>query len=125
MLCAPASALIAHSPASAAALLLLPSVGRPKHVKVMATGAGEGELFVGDRAREMRGILKLSYPTTHGVIQVCGASIRAAWSLLLHFLIATDTVLAALSAGHCFFFLFSSRRIGRTCITSGLTCITN
>jgi len=43
-------------------------VGRPKHVKVMATGAGEGDLFVGDRAREMRGILKLSYPTSHGVV---------------------------------------------------------
>lgn len=44
------------------------SVGRPKHLKVMATGAGEGELFVGDKAREMRGILKLSYPNRHGVV---------------------------------------------------------
>ena len=35
----------------------------------MATGAGEGDLFVGERARELRGILKLSYPTRHGVIQ--------------------------------------------------------
>ena len=34
----------------------------------MATGASEGDLFVGERAREMRGILKLSYPSTHGVI---------------------------------------------------------
>ena len=45
------------------------SVGRPKHVKVMATGAGEGDLFCGERARELRGILRLSYPTRHGVIE--------------------------------------------------------
>lgn len=34
----------------------------------MATGAAEGELFVGDKARDLRGILRLTYPTNHGVI---------------------------------------------------------
>lgn len=41
-------------------------VGRPKHVKVMA-GAAEGEYFMGERAQELRGLLKLNYPTRHGV----------------------------------------------------------
>jgi len=41
-------------------------VGRPKHVKVMA-GAAEGEFFCGDKAKDLRGILKLNYPTKHGV----------------------------------------------------------
>src|SRR4051812_32667155 len=58
-------------------------VGRPKHVKVMATGAAEGELFVGDRAREMRGILKLSYPTQHGVIQDW-EDMHQLWSHMYH-----------------------------------------
>lgn len=35
----------------------------------MATGAGEGDLFCGERARDLRGILRLSYPTRHGVIE--------------------------------------------------------
>ena len=48
--------------------LIFPSlVGRPKHVRVMA-GAAEGEVFVGDAAREMRGLLRLSAPMRHGVV---------------------------------------------------------
>jgi len=48
--------------------LIFPAyVGRPKHLRVMA-GAAEGDVFVGDKAKELRGILKLSYPTKHGVI---------------------------------------------------------
>lgn len=48
--------------------LIFPSyVGRPKHVKVMA-GAAEGDYFVGEKARELRGLLKLSYPLKHGVV---------------------------------------------------------
>ena len=42
------------------------SVGRPKHVRVMA-GAAEGDVFVGDAAKELRGLLKLNYPTKHGI----------------------------------------------------------
>jgi centractin len=47
--------------------LIIPAyVGRPKHMKVMAGGA-DGDFFCGDKARELRGILKLNYPTKHGV----------------------------------------------------------
>lgn len=42
-------------------------VGRPKHLKAMA-GAAEGDIFVGNKAQELRGILKLNYPSAHGVI---------------------------------------------------------
>lgn len=42
-------------------------VGRPKHTKVMA-GAAEGDIFVGNKATDLRGILKLNYPTEHGII---------------------------------------------------------
>jgi hypothetical protein len=41
-------------------------VGRAKHVRVMA-GATEGEVFVGEQARALRGILKLNYPIKHGI----------------------------------------------------------
>jgi len=48
--------------------LIFPSyVGRPKVPKVMA-GAAEGDIFVGEKAKELRGILKLNYPSRHGVI---------------------------------------------------------
>ena len=30
-------------------------------------GAAEGEVFVGDAAKELRGLLKLNYPTKHGI----------------------------------------------------------
>lgn len=42
-------------------------VGRPKYVRAMAGGAAEGDIFVGDKARDLRGILRLNYPTQHGV----------------------------------------------------------
>lgn len=45
------------------------SIGRPKHVKVMA-GAVEGSIFVGERARDLKGLLRLQHATqrstTHG-----------------------------------------------------------
>ena len=31
-------------------------------------GAVEGELFVGNKAQELRGLLKIQYPMTHGVV---------------------------------------------------------
>lgn len=43
-------------------------VGRPKHEKVMA-GAVEGNYFVGEQADNIRGLLKINYPTQHGVTQ--------------------------------------------------------
>ena len=46
---------------------LLQSVGRPKHVRVMA-GALEGDVFIGRRAQEYRGLLKIRYPMEHGVV---------------------------------------------------------
>jgi len=49
--------------------VLFPSyIGRPKHVRVMA-GAAEGEAFVGKKAEELRGLLKIKYPIEHGVVQ--------------------------------------------------------
>lgn len=43
------------------------SIGRPKHVRVMA-GALEGELFVGPKAEDHRGLLSIKYPMEHGII---------------------------------------------------------
>ncbi|XP_076061872.1 actin-related protein 1 [Oratosquilla oratoria] len=42
-------------------------IGRPKHVRVMA-GALEGDLFVGPKAEEHRGLLSLRYPMEHGIV---------------------------------------------------------
>ncbi|XP_014323613.1 beta-centractin isoform X2 [Myotis lucifugus] len=43
-------------------------VGRPKHMRVMA-GALEGDLFIGPKAEEHRGLLTLRYPMEHGVVR--------------------------------------------------------
>lgn len=40
---------------------VVPSVGRPKHARVMA-GSLEGEQFIGRKAQELRGLLKIKYP---------------------------------------------------------------
>lgn len=42
-------------------------MGRPKHTRVMA-GAIQDELFIGRRAQELRGLLKIKYPMEHGVV---------------------------------------------------------
>lgn len=42
-------------------------VGHPKHVRIMA-GAVEGDTFIGKRAEELRGLLRVSYPMEHGTI---------------------------------------------------------
>ena len=42
-------------------------VGRPKHVRVLA-GALEGDTFIGKRAEELRGLLKVRYPLEHGIV---------------------------------------------------------
>ncbi|CAJ0625509.1 7462_t:CDS:10 [Entrophospora sp. SA101] len=47
---------------------LIPSyVGRPKHVRIMA-GAVEGDVFIGRKAQELRGLLKIKYPIEHGIV---------------------------------------------------------
>ncbi|KAF9997502.1 Actin-2, partial [Modicella reniformis] len=43
-------------------------VGRPKHTRIMA-GAVEGDLFIGRKAQELRGLLKIKYPIEHGIVQ--------------------------------------------------------
>lgn len=43
-------------------------VGRPKHTRVMA-GAAEGSIFIGNKAEEIRGILSLKYPMSHGIVE--------------------------------------------------------
>ena len=45
----------------------LTSVGRPKHVRVMAGGL-EGDVFIGRKAQEFRGLLKIKYPMEHGIV---------------------------------------------------------
>ncbi|KAK4626164.1 Actin-like protein [Fulvia fulva] len=42
-------------------------VGRPKHLRVLAGGL-EGDLFIGNRAQELRGLLKIRYPLEHGIV---------------------------------------------------------
>lgn len=42
-------------------------VGRPKHTRVLAGGV-EGDVFIGARAQELRGLLKIRYPLEHGVV---------------------------------------------------------
>ncbi|MCJ1442676.1 MAG: Actin-like protein [Stictis urceolatum] len=42
-------------------------VGRPKHLRVLA-GALEGDVFIGSRAQELRGLLKIRYPLEHGIV---------------------------------------------------------
>ncbi|KAK4934047.1 Centractin [Elasticomyces elasticus] len=42
-------------------------VGRPKHVRVLA-GAVEGDTFIGKKAQELRGLLKINYPLEHGIV---------------------------------------------------------
>lgn len=42
-------------------------VGRPKHLRVLAGGL-EGEHFIGNKASELRGLLKIRYPLEHGIV---------------------------------------------------------
>ncbi|KAJ1569935.1 Actin-2 [Nowakowskiella sp. JEL0078] len=42
-------------------------VGRPKHSRIMA-GAVEGDKFIGKRAQELRGLLRVKYPMEHGIV---------------------------------------------------------
>ncbi|KAG4304434.1 hypothetical protein PORY_002144 [Pneumocystis oryctolagi] len=42
-------------------------VGRPKHIRIMA-GAIEGDVFIGNRSQELRGLLKIKYPIEHGIV---------------------------------------------------------
>ncbi|XP_065176042.1 beta-centractin-like [Sycon ciliatum] len=42
-------------------------IGGPKHVRVMA-GALEGNVFIGPKAEEHRGLLNLRYPIEHGIV---------------------------------------------------------
>ncbi|KAF8430286.1 actin family [Tirmania nivea] len=42
-------------------------VGRPKHPRVLA-GSIEGDTFIGPKAQELRGLLKIKYPLEHGIV---------------------------------------------------------
>ena len=48
-------------------LTFLKRVGRPKHVRIMA-GAVEGDNFIGKKAQDLRGLLKIRYPIEHGIV---------------------------------------------------------
>lgn len=53
-------------------------VGRPKYQRIMASslqgrlddnsGSSNGDIFIGNAAQESRGLLKLSYPIEHGIV---------------------------------------------------------
>ncbi|EDQ87060.1 uncharacterized protein MONBRDRAFT_35236 [Monosiga brevicollis MX1] len=43
-------------------------VGRPKHTRVM-TGGLEGDVFMGKKAQEHRGLLSIKYPMEHGIVE--------------------------------------------------------
>ena len=43
-------------------------IGLPKHVRVMAGGL-EGEIFIGPKAEEHRGLLSIKYPMEHGIVK--------------------------------------------------------
>ena len=43
-------------------------VGRPKHVRVMAGGL-EGDIFIGPKAEEYRGLLHIAHPMEHGIVE--------------------------------------------------------
>eukprot|EP00051_Salpingoeca_urceolata_P027357 m.481147 g.481147 ORF g.481147 m.481147 type:complete len:388 (+) comp22059_c0_seq1:1468-2631(+) len=48
---------------------IIPSyVGEPKHLPLMASGM-EGSTFIGPKAEEARGLLKIKYPMEHGVVE--------------------------------------------------------
>jgi len=42
-------------------------VGRPKHTRVMA-GSLEGDIFIGPKAQEHRGLLHIKYPMEHSIV---------------------------------------------------------
>jgi centractin len=42
-------------------------VGYPKHERIML-GALEGDSFIGKKAQELRGLLKIKYPLEHGIV---------------------------------------------------------
>lgn len=42
-------------------------VGRTKHPRVLAGGL-EGDTFIGNRASELKGLLKIRYPLEHGIV---------------------------------------------------------
>lgn len=42
-------------------------IGRPKHARVM-TGGLEGDVFIGPKAEEHRGLLNIKYPVEHGIV---------------------------------------------------------
>jgi centractin len=42
-------------------------IGRPKHARVM-TGGLEGDMFMGLKAEEHRGLLNIKYPVEHGIV---------------------------------------------------------
>jgi len=42
-------------------------VGYPKHERIML-GAVEGDSFIGKKAQELRGLLKIKYPLEHGIV---------------------------------------------------------
>jgi len=56
-------------------------VGRAKHDRIMA-GAADDDTFIGKRAEQLKGVLRLSYPMTHGAV-TDWEDMERVWSHLL------------------------------------------
>ncbi|XP_065919285.1 alpha-centractin-like [Dysidea avara] len=68
-------------------------IGRPKHVRVMA-GALEGDVFIGPKAKDHRGLLNIKYPIEHGIVTDWG-EMEQIWNYIY-----SKEALATLSEDH-------------------------
>ncbi|QPG75766.1 hypothetical protein FOA43_003126 [Brettanomyces nanus] len=44
-------------------------IGRPKYTKVMPSSISEQDTFIGSKAQKLRGLLRLKYPMSHGIVE--------------------------------------------------------
>lgn len=75
-------------------------VGRPKHLRVLAGGL-EGDVFIGQRAQELRGLLRIKYPLEHGVVTDWG-DMEKIWQ----FVYTEELKTLSEEVGFCFLILF-------------------
>lgn len=48
--------------------MLLPLLRRPTQTSARPSRRLEGDVFIGNRAQELRGLLKIRYPLEHGIV---------------------------------------------------------
>ena len=59
----------AGHPGDGPSLIFPTYIGRPKYKRVLPSNLGDAEYFIGAEAEANRGLLKLSYPMSHGVVE--------------------------------------------------------